>query len=69
MAYFFHWDAYSYKRTQDILVIIIGVTAWILSANYILIEKINFFYFSALILSTIIVAMHILRAINGDLLC
>lgn len=69
LAYFFHWDAYLYKRVQDTLVIIIGVCTWIWITKVSLREELRFPEILALAVTTIIVTMHILRAINGDLLC
>jgi len=69
LAYYFHWDAYLYKRLQDTLVIAIGTTVWVVSAKKLLSEIYYIPYLIALALSTIIVATHILRMINGGLLC
>jgi hypothetical protein len=69
LAYVLHWDAFLYKRVQDTLVILIGTTGWILCARKILRGKSAKAYYLAMILLTIIVTMHVLRAIHGDLLC
>ncbi|MEI6597324.1 MAG: hypothetical protein WCL13_03940 [bacterium] len=69
LAYFFNWDAYFYKRLQDALVIAIGTAVWTFSAIKILREEIYLPYLLGLAFSTIIVTTHILRAINGGLLC
>jgi len=69
LAYFLHWDTYLYKRTQDTLVIIIGIFGWGLSARSILQGGFSFPNTLALIVFTIITTMHILRAIHGDLIC
>lgn len=69
MAYYLHWDAFTYKRTQDTLVIIIGTVGWILSARNILMRGFSFPNTLALIVFTVITTMHVLRAMHGDLLC
>jgi hypothetical protein len=69
LAHFLHWDVFLYKRTQDTLVVIIGSTAWVLCARKMLREESYMPYLIGAALSTVIVTMHVLRAIYGDLLC
>ncbi len=68
-AYYFNWDFYLYKRMQDILVITIGITVWVLTLRKILEKKNEIVYFVALSALTIIITIHVLRALNGGLLC
>jgi len=69
LAYFLRWDAFLYKRIQDTLVIVIGGTGWIWCTRSILRGEYLPANYLAVVLLTIIITMHILRAINGDLLC
>jgi hypothetical protein len=69
LAYFLHWDTALYKRTQDALVVAIGSFGWALSVRSILQRGFSFSNALALITCTIILTMHMLRALHGDLLC
>lgn len=69
LAYFLHWDTHLYKRTQDTLVIIIGLFGWGWSARSIMRGGFTFPNTLALVVFAIITTMHILRALHGDLLC
>ena len=68
-AHLLQWDTASFKRLEDMLVIIIGSSGWVLTARIILRNGLSFSSVLGVAVFSIIITMHVLRALHGALIC